>query len=280
MQPGDFKDIIYSKDSAGIVTVSYNTPRRKNALSALTFHELWWAAELLEADTTAHAIIITGSPDPESDDITREAFSSGGYFNSDAYDGVSEEVMQQIDLTDIAQKKTTLRLFQCNKPIFAAVNGLAIGGAVTLILAVADQVYMSEHAWLQLPFAKLGISAELGSTYLLPQLLGLQKAKEVLFFPEKIDAQQAVELGLATAALPHGELLEYTRERASLLIPPRGPGLAIREMKHAMHQSQVQALGQALDLENQALAKLFKTVDFSEGISARIERRPAVFRGE
>jgi enoyl-CoA hydratase/carnithine racemase len=280
MQPDQFRDITYVRDGAGIVTLTLNTPQRKNALSAITFHEIWWAAEHFKADEGAHAMIITGAPDPDSDDVTREAFSSGGYFSPDAFEGVPEEVMAEIDLSDIAQKKTVLQLFQCDKPIFAAVNGLAIGGAVTLVLAAADQVYMSEHAWMQLPFAKLGIAAELGSTFLLPRVLGFQKAKEVFFYPERIAAAQAVELGLAGKVLPHADLLEYTREQALQLIPPRGAGLAIREMKNAIHAPQVAALTEALDRENTALNKLFRSKDFTEGVSARLERRDPVFTGQ
>ena len=182
-------------------------------------------------------------------------------------------------MSDYAQKKTTLKMFECDKPVLAAVNGLAIGGAVTLILAGADQVYLSEHAWLQLPFAKLGISAELASTYLLPRQLGFQKAKEILFFPEKIEAQQALELDLCNKVLPHDELLPYTYAQAARLAPPDGPPQSIRAMKRAMHQPRVAELSAALDLENEALGRLFKSGDFAEGIAARIERRPAVFKG-
>jgi enoyl-CoA hydratase/carnithine racemase len=280
MQPEDFKDITYTRDDSGIATLTLNTPRRKNALSAITFFEIRCAGRLFVDDDDAHAMIITGAADPGSDDPTREAFSSGGYFSPDAFEGVPDEVMSQIDLSDVAQKETVLQLYQCDKPILAAVNGLAIGGAVTLVLAVADQVYMSEHAWMQLPFARLGIAAELGSTFLLPRLLGFQKAKEVLFYPERIDAPRAVSLGLAGKVLPHDELMGYTRERAAQLVPPRGAVQAIRAMKQAMHAPHVDALSEALDQENRALATLFASNDFKEGVSARVERREPVFSGE
>jgi enoyl-CoA hydratase/carnithine racemase len=279
MQPTEFKDITYEKDDTGIVTLTFNTPRRKNALSGVTFVEIWWAAEHFQNDNDAHAMIMTGVADPNSAD-EKQAYSSGGYFSPDAFEGVSKEILAQIDPTDVAQKKTTLKLFQCDKPILAAVNGLAIGGAATLTLAVADQVYLSEHAWIQFPFAKLGIAAELGSTWLLPRLLGFQKAKDILYYAEKIPAELAVELGLGSKVLPHHELLDYTREQAAQLVPPRGAPLSIREMKRCMHQPQVESLSKALDMENQALTKLFKSADFAEGISARVERRDPVFKGE
>lgn len=274
-----FKDISYDKDADGIVTLTLNTPKRKNALSLYTFFEISAAVDLYLGDASAHVMIMTGAKDPNSTDPAKEAFSSGGYFNPAAYEGIPDEIIAQLDPSDIAQKKATLKLYQCEKPIIAAVNGLAIGGAFTLILACADQIYMSEHAWIQLPFAKLGISPELGSSFLLPSLLGLQRTKEVLFFAEHIDAQQAVDLKLANKVLPHGELLDYAREKALELAPPRGAGLAIREMKKLLHEPNVEALSHALDLENVALQKLFNSKDFSEGLAARVERRPAVFTG-
>ncbi|MFK8050166.1 MAG: enoyl-CoA hydratase/isomerase family protein [Halioglobus sp.] len=279
MNSDQFKDISYEKDADGIVTLTLNTPRRKNALSLYTFFEIHTAVDLFEADDSAHVMILTGAKDPDSNDPSKEAYSSGGYFNPDAFEGIPDEIMQQLDRSDIAQKRTTLRLYQCNKPILAAVNGLAIGGAFTLTLVCADQVYLSEHAWIQLPFAKLGISPELASSFLLPRLLGFQRAKEVLFFSERIDAQQAVDLKLANKVLAHDELLDYTRERALELAPPRGAALAIREMKQLLHEPHIEAISHALDLENAALQKLFNSADFSEGLTARIERRPPVFKG-
>lgn len=279
MQPQEFRDITYTRDEEGIATLTFNTPKRKNALSAYTFFEIHAAIEHFEADDSAHAMIVTGAKDPDSDNPEKEAFSSGGYFNPDAYDGVPEEIVAQIDLTDIAQKRTTLKFFQCEKPVIAAVNGYAIGGALTLILAAADQIYLSEHAWVQLPFAKLGISPELGSSFLLPRLLGLQKAKEIFFFAERITADNAVAMQLANKVLAHEELLDYARSRARQLAPPQGPGMAIREMKKLVNQPLVPSISEALDRENEALRALLGSADFAEGISARVERRPAVFQG-
>lgn len=279
MQPSEYKDIRYSKDQHGVVTLCFNTPKRKNALSLYTFYEIYQAIDYFEQDDSAYAMILTGSSESSADDPSREAYSSGGYFNPDAFEGVPEAIVEQIDQSDIAQKRTTLKMFQCEKPIIAALNGFAIGGAYTLTLAGADQVVMSEHAWIQLPFAKLGISAELASSILLPRLLGLQKAKEIMFYAERIDAQQALRLQLANEVVPHAELMDAAHARAMQLIPPQGAGLAIREMKKLLHEPLLEDVSDALDRENRALQKLFSSSDFVEGISARVERRPAVFKG-
>ena len=279
MTADEFRDISYAKDEQGIVTLTFNTPRRKNALSLYTFFEIYTAIDHFERDSSAHAMILTGAKDPESNDPGKEAFSSGGYFSPDAYEGIAEEVIQQLDPSDIAQKRTTLKVFQCEKPIIAAINGLAIGGAFTFTLAAADQIVMSEHAWIQLPFAKLGISAELASSFLLPRIVGLQKAKEIIFYGEKIDAEQAQQLQLVSKVLPHEELLPYAHQKALQLAPPQGAGLAIREMKKLLNEPLVEAVSQALDRENALLQKLFGSSDFREAMTARRERRPAVFTG-
>ena len=278
MQPNEFSDISYQLDSDGIVTVSMNTPGRKNAISGLTALELRWAASHFQQDDSALAMILTGAPDPDSGP-ERQAFSSGGYFVPGVYDDVPPDIMAQIDPTDIAMKATVLEFFQCDKPVLAAVNGLAIGGGFTLPLAVADQIFLSEHAWARLPFASLGIAAELGSTYTLPRLLGMHKAKELLFYPERIEAQRLLDMGVANAVLPHEELLPYTRDKALQLIPPRGAGASIRAMKRTVHRQNVEAITRALDLENEVLNELMKSEDFVEGLMARVEKREPVFKG-
>jgi enoyl-CoA hydratase/carnithine racemase len=133
MHTSEFTDIGYELADDGIVTVSLNTPRRKNAISGLTALELRWAAQHFQEDDRVQAMILTGAPDPDSEP-SRQAFSSGGYFVPGVYDEVPEEIMAQIDQTDIAMKATVLQFFGCDKPVLAAVNGLAIGGGITLTL--------------------------------------------------------------------------------------------------------------------------------------------------
>ncbi|CAB1082163.1 hypothetical protein D1AOALGA4SA_9799 [Olavius algarvensis Delta 1 endosymbiont] len=125
----EFKNIIYDKDDeTGVVLVSINRPEIKNALSILVLLDLYRAAELFDGDDTALAMIVTGANAADNHDPTREAFSSGGYFNPAELESLDEKTRAEFDLTDIAQKKLCLKLWQINKPIIAAINGLAIGG--------------------------------------------------------------------------------------------------------------------------------------------------------
>ena len=196
MKVEDFNEILYQKEDNGIVTVTLNIPKRKNALSMVTFLELFWAVDAMEKDDTARVMILTGAKDPDSEDPTKEAFSSGGYFNAAGLVSMSDEAKAEIDPTDIAQKKLTLKMWQFDKPVIAAVNGLVIGGAFTMCLSCCDLIYCSEYAWASLPFVGLGIIPELASSYLLPRLIGFQRAKEIMFFAERSYRPGALRSGI------------------------------------------------------------------------------------
>ncbi len=249
-------------------------------MSPYTFLELFRAVEAMEKDEGARVMILTGAKDPDSNDPAKEAFSSGGYFNLPAMIRMREEFKDQIDFTDIAQKKLTLKMWQFDKPVIAAVNGLVVGAAFTLCLSCADLIYVSEHAWAQLPFVNLGIIPELSSTYLLPRLLGFQRAKEIMYFAERIPAARLFELGLVNKVLPHTDLIPYAKEMALKLIPPAGAWMAIRMAKRALHKPLVKEITEALDRENEGLNQAFGTEDFREALKARAEKRNPVFRGK
>ncbi|SMC92850.1 Enoyl-CoA hydratase [Desulfocicer vacuolatum DSM 3385] len=285
MKPSDFKDISYDKDEGtGVVVVTLNRPERKNALTAYSFLELWWAADALDNDDTATAMIITGNGENPKKDATKEPFCSGGYFNpaegplsDDA--SLDEEIKAQMDLTDIAQKKLTLKMWELDKPVIAAINGYAVGAGFTMPLSCADLIYASEHAWAQIPFVSLGIIPEFASSYILPRLMGFQKAKEMMFFGKPIPAQQLSDMGLINEVVPHEELLAHAIKKASALIPPNGAAMAVKMCKQAIHKPLIDSFATALDNENVGLNKAITSSDFKEAVLSRVERRRPVFSG-
>ena len=279
MDVRELKTVRYELDKEGIVTITINRPEIKNALSFWTLLELYHAFETADNDPAAMAIILTGAKKSGSDP-SQEAFSSGGYFNLAELENMDPEDKAQIDLTDVAQKKLCLRLFQIEKPIIAAINGLAIGGGFTIPFACADLIYVSEHAWARFPFVRLGITPELASSYLLPRYLGMQKTKELFFFGEKLGARELLEYGMVNKVLPHDELLPYAREMALKLVLPHGALLAVRWTKKVMHQPLIEAMTAALDRENEMLNRAFGTADFIEAINSRIQKRDPVFKGK
>jgi enoyl-CoA hydratase/carnithine racemase len=276
----EFKQIRYEKDpDTGIVQVTMNRPKIKNALGVLMLLDLYHAAEAVENDETAHAMILTGAVSPDNTDPSQEAFSSGAYLDFAELESLDEETKQEVDLTDIAQKRLCLKLWQLNKPVVAAINGLAIGGGFTIPLACADLIYMSEHAWVKLPFVRLGLVPELASSYLLPRLIGFQRAKEIMFFGERLTATDLFGLGLVNRVLTHDELLQFAREQTSRLIPPRGAGLSVKLSKEILHKPMIEAVSRALDLENKGLNRAFGTSDFMEALNARMGKREPKFSG-
>ena len=281
MNVDEFTNIIYGKDAeTGIVTVTINRPEIRNALTLVVLLELYWAVDNIENDDTVKAMIITGAKTPDSDDPTGEAFSSGGYFNLADFESLDEKTKSEIDLTDIAQKKLCLKFWQLDKPVIAAINGLAIGGGFTIPLACADLIYVSEHAWVKLPFINIGLVPELASSYLLPRLVGFQRAKEIIFFGEKLPASKLYDMGLVNKVLPHDELIPYAKKMALKLIPPQGAGLATRLAKQAFHKPLIEAVTKALDIENEGLNKAIASADFWEALAARKEKREPVFKGK
>ena len=281
MNVDEFTNIIYEKDAeTGIVTVTINRPEIRNALTLVVLLELYWAVDNIEKDDTVTAMIITGAKTPDSDDPTGEAFSSGGYFNLADFESLDEKTKGEIDLTDIAQKKLCLKFWQLDKPVIAAINGLAIGGGFTVPLACADLIYVSEHAWVKLPFINIGLIPELASSYLLPRLVGFQRAKEIIFFGENLPASKLYDMGLVNKVLPHDELIPYAKKMASKLIPPQGAGLATRLAKQAFHKPLIEAVTKALDIENEGLNKTIASADFWEALAARKEKREPVFKGK
>jgi len=276
----DFKQIRYDKDpETGIVQVTLNRPGIKNALGVLMLLDLYRAVDAVENDKTASAMILTGAVSPDNTAPDKEAFSSGMYLDFSELESLDAKTKQEVDLADIAQKRLCLKLWKINKPVVAAINGLAIGGGFTIPLACADLIYISEHAWAKLPFVRLGLVPELASSYLLPRIIGLQRTKEIMFFGERLSAKRLYDLGLVNRVLPHGELLPFAREQTCKLIPPQGAGLAVRLSKEILHKPMIEAVSRALDRENEGLNRGFGTADFMEALNARMEKRDPQFSG-
>ena len=173
----DISEIIYEKEDNGICTLTFNIPKRRNALSYVTFIEMCAVIDDMEKDKNAKLLIITGCKEAN-------AFSSGGYFNMKYITSIPPEIMKEIDLTDIAQKRLCIKLWNFTKPVIAAINGLAVGIGITLPLVGADLIYMAEDAWLGFYFVKRAVIPEFSSSFVLPFLVGFQKAKEIIFFGE------------------------------------------------------------------------------------------------
>lgn len=267
----DFRDLKYEKEENGICTLTFNRPERRNALSPLTFLELEAAFDYMEQDDDIRVVILTGNQDGN-------AFSSGAYMNPKMLSDLTPEIRKMLDPTDRSQRNTALKIFDFPKPIVAAVNGLAIGGGITMLLIGADLIYASENAYLGFYFVNNAFMSEFASTFLLPLYLGFQRAKEIIYYGEKIEAQKAFELGLVNKVLPLNELVPYAREQALRLITPKAPGLSIRLMRKAVHDIYKDQIYKILDIENEGFKTLLSSPNIRIAMSARRKKIEPVFK--
>jgi enoyl-CoA hydratase/carnithine racemase len=168
------------------------------------------------------------------------------------------------------------RLCVFDKPLLAAVNGVGVGIGLTFLLH-CDVVWIAEGARLRAPFVTLGVVPEAASSYLLPRQLGWQRAAELLYGADWIDAARAVELGLASRLLPPGRLLPEMRAFAArIAAQPLGSLRATRRLLLATREEAVRG---ALAREHGAFARRVGSAENLEAVRAFFEKRPADFRG-
>jgi len=169
------------------------------------------------------------------------------------------------------------RIRNINKPIVAAVNGVAAGAGANIALA-CDIVVASENASFIQAFSKIGLIPDSGGTYFLPRLIGFQKASALMMLGDKISATEALEYGLLYKVFP-GESFEE-ESRALAMRISQMPTKALAYIKHALNQSLSNNLEQQLSLEDTYQQKAALTRDFKEGVAAFLEKRQPVFKGE
>jgi enoyl-CoA hydratase len=166
---------------------------------------------------------------------------------------------------------------QIKKPIIAAVDGYALGGGLELALA-CDFIYASEKARLGLPEVTLGVIPGFGGTQNLPRLIGINRAKELIFSGKQLTAQQARDWGLVNEVMPGEELMSRVFEIAKK-IAANGP-LAVAAAKDAIINGLDMAKEDGLRYEGAVFSLLFDSADQKEGMGAFVEKRPAAFKGK
>ena len=242
-----------------VTTVKLSRPERLNALNHQLADELHEVLHACDQNDDTRVFIITGEG---------RGFSAGADLKDRGGDN------------DRASNAPTLaeRLYHAfvgiEKPVIAAINGVAVGGGCTLTL-LCDIRLAAQSAMFQLPFTKLGLSAELGSTYLLPRLLGMGKAMELVLTSKTIDAKEALDIGLVNQVVADDELLSAatTMARQIASFPP-----ASVRMNKAGLKLGADMAGQ-YRYENMALNILHKTDDAKEAAAAFREKRNPVFTG-
>lgn len=243
-----------------ITTVTLNRPDKLNALTIQMAEELHHALAIEDQTDDTRVIVITGNG---------RGFCSGADLTPS--ETAAPRASNAPGLAD-----ATFEALQIEKPIIASINGVAVGGGCTMTLS-CDIRIASENARFQLPFTKLSISAELGSTYLLPRLIGWGKATELILTSRMIDATEAAAIGLVNYVVPADELAAKTAEFANILaaLPP----MAVRLNKKGVRLGMGSELDAQRRYEELAAASLRHTEDAKEARLAFAEKRDPVFTG-
>lgn len=267
IDPADFIHVLYSVHEH-VATVTLNRPERRNALNRRAYDELEWAFRVATADPEVRCVIVTGS-DP--------AFCSG--------EDVKEMMTgEQHDasvarLTSVRPEPTpaAVAALECDKPVIAAVNGVAVGWGMELTL-FADMRVASEQARFGEIFIKRGLIADVGGLWRLPAIVGPSKASELLFAGDIIDAKEALRIGLVGEVVPHDQLTDAARSLAKRIAV--NPPLILRYMKEGLRRTAYGDLREIGSWVSAILGQLFQTEDHREGVKSFLEKRPSVFRGQ
>ena len=250
--------------------VAVITLNRPAALNALTTEMAWeFKSAIGEArERGARAIVLTGAG---------RAFCAGGDLKDMRKVAEREgRVEAFFDEPLGLLNECILLLQQVPLPVIAAVNGSASGGGCNLALA-CDIVIAAESAKFNQAFVKVGLSPDCGGTYVLPRLVGLRRATELLMTGDVVGAREAVEIGMINRVVADEELMNETLALAVQLA--QSPTAAIAKTKRLLAESATNSLDAQLEAERRAQIESGQTKDFLEGVAAFIEKRPPRFTG-
>ena len=248
-------------EETGVATITLNRPDRLNALTFEVYDELRRSFAELHDDGSVRAIVITGSG---------RAFCSGGdvediigaLFERD-FRGLLEFTRMTCDLV--------LSIRRCRKPVIGALYG-TVAGAGAVIATACDMRVAAESAKIAYLFTRVGLSgADMGAAWMLPRIVGLAKASELLMTGEFISAQEAHRIGLYNRVVPDGEAQEAATELADKLA--LGPSFALEITKDALNREASMDFVSALEAEAQIQAALMVHPDFREAYDAFTEKR-------
>ena len=249
----------------GVATITLNRPERLNALTFEAYDELRRAFRVLSDEEDARVVVITGAG---------RGFCSGGdvediigrLFERDMR-GLLEFTRMTCDLI--------LAMRQCRKPVIGAING-TVAGAGAVIATACDIRIGAESAKIAYLFTRVGLSgADMGAAWMLPRIVGLGKASELLMTGEFISAEEAHRVGLYNKVVPDGEALQSATELAEKLAG--GPAFALEITKDALNREASMDLASALESEAQIQAALMLHPDFRESYEAFVEKRDPHF---
>jgi 2-(1,2-epoxy-1,2-dihydrophenyl)acetyl-CoA isomerase len=258
-------ETLLTEQTGGVLTITLNRPDVLNALTRQVLGDLREAVGAAERDASVRCLVLTGAG---------RGFCSGLDLTAT---GQRDENVSIADGVRQNWNVVVKGIRAIEKPVIAAVNGVAAGAGMSLALA-CDIRMASEAAWFMPGFVRIGLIPDSGGTIFLPMLVGYAKAAELAFTSDRVDAAEAHRIGLVNHVVPTGELMERTNVLAARLaaLPTRAIGLTKRGFNRAM----MPHLDDVLDFEADLQELAAQTHDHREGIAAFREQRQPHFTGE
>jgi enoyl-CoA hydratase/carnithine racemase len=245
----------------GVATIEIARPEKKNALTVAMYQAMSDALRAAQADPAVRAVLITGQPG---------IFTSG----NDIEDFIGRPPESGSNAAQSPVFQFMQALATCEKPVIAAVTGAAIGIGTTLLLH-CDLVYVSDEARLAMPFVSLGLVPEFASSLIVPRLMGHVKAAEKLLLGEPFTPQDAVDMHIANAVLPAGEVVGHARRVAERFnaLPPG----AVRDTKRLMKRVSAPEVIDTIAVEGAIFSSRLRSPEAMEAFQAFFQKRKPDF---
>ena len=277
-----YEQIQYETAEA-IATITLNRPDRLNAWTPQMETEVFQAMQAADRDEAVRVIILTGAG---------RGFCAGADMQSlDAVAGSSDLVRQleaafaagpggagQRDDVRSDFQKTYSYFPVVSKPVLGALNGPTVGLGLVISL-YCDVRFASDQAKFGTAFSRRGLIAEHGISWMLPRLIGVANALDLLYSARIIDAAEALRMGLVSQVFPQETFLDQVRAYARELVEKVSPR-SLRVIKKQVYEGLFQGLGEAVDAANQEMIQSFLSADFQEGVAHFLEKRPPKFTGK
>ncbi len=276
-----FETILYEENSY-VATITLNRPDRLNAITKQLGDELLEAMQTADRSEDIRVIVLTGAG---------RGFCAGADISN--LSAAAETDWSSLDSTQVLERivpprphddalsdfqKTHSYFPAVSKPIIGAVNGVAVGLGFVYLL-YCDIRIASENARFGTAFAQRGLIAEHGISWMLPRLIGISNALDLLYSARLVDAQEALRMGLVSRVVAHDELMKQVRQYAQTLVTTVSPR-SLRVIKKQVYEALFKSLGEAIDVADEEMIQSLQCDDFKEGVAHFVEKRPPRFTGK
>lgn len=260
--------ILLVEKNEGVCLITLNRPDKLNAFNDELSFQLIDALKEAEKDASVRAVVITGAGRGfcSGQDLANRKFSDA----TESRPSLSESIRRRYN-------PMVIRIRKMEKPVIAAVNGVAAGAGSSLALACDLRVVAENASFIQ-SFAKVGLVPDSGATFILPRLLGPTKAFELMLSADKLEARQAFEMGIINKLVPQEKVLEEALSWAKQLA--KGPTKAFGLSKRAFNAAIFPDLEERLEYEAHMQEIAGRSDDFQEGVNAFLEKRQPAYTGK